>query len=61
MNQQEWRDFQKWLDTASLEQLRSAQEKIEALLPQLRSIDVRREARQRLTYIEKEILLRTLD
>ena len=58
MNRQDWRDFYRWLETASLPELRATLEKIEATLPFLKDREVRGEALRMRRAMEAEILER---
>lgn len=56
MNREDWRGFYRWLDTASLEELREKLRKIEALLAALKDRFVRADALKMRREIEAEIL-----
>lgn len=58
MNREDWRAFDRWLDTASVEELHVRQGKLETLLEKLRDPDVRRDAYRMQREVEREILSR---
>lgn len=58
MNREDWRGFYRWLETASLEELREKLKKIEAILPLLKDRVVYADALKMRREIEAEILAR---
>ncbi|HRE08990.1 MAG TPA: hypothetical protein PKX00_25450 [Opitutaceae bacterium] len=56
MNREDWRGFYRWLETASVEELREKLQKIEAILAVLKDRSVRADALKMRRMIEADIL-----
>ncbi|MBK8183239.1 MAG: hypothetical protein IPK63_10250 [Candidatus Competibacteraceae bacterium] len=56
MNHSDWREFYRWLETASPEELREKDQRIEGVLKLLKDQDVRKDALRMRREIESTLL-----
>jgi hypothetical protein len=58
MDKEDWKAFFRWLDQAMSEEMRQKKDKIVALCGEIRSADVKSDARRMIRLIDQELLAR---